>query len=207
MNSKLELNAGIAKFTLDLSEFATGMKGLIDSAIGINEKEQARSAMKKLVDESRKTFETIVRTLAPLRKLTDEAGFAKEFAGRFSEFTVLYVNQTSLARTHCSIVKEEFDKLQLRRSWMRYLPLAQSSYAKLENVCMRWLFQDRQIVEDMEFFFGNLNTFLAGIAALTASDPKQGFHAFMTEWKNIERDFLAMQTALGELTALSHRLS
>jgi hypothetical protein len=206
MSTELELDAGIAKFTADLSELVTAMKGLVDSAIGVNEKEQARAAMKALIDESRKAFETIVQVLASLYTVTDESNFTKEFANRLAEFKALYANKTALARTHCSIVEEEFNKLRGRRSWMTYLPLAQNSYERLESVCGRWLFQDWKIVADIESFFGLLNRFLLKIADLNRTDPKQGFQAFFEGWKLIEQDFLAMQTRLGELEALSRRL-
>jgi hypothetical protein len=66
MGTEIELNVGIAKLKADLSEFTSAVKSLVEAATGSNEKEQARSAIKEMVAEVRKTFDTIVDTLSPL---------------------------------------------------------------------------------------------------------------------------------------------
>src|SRR5215831_11810909 len=140
MGSEVEFNAGVAKFRIDLSDFASAMKRLISAAVGANEKEQAREAMKLLLAEAGTTFKTVVQTLAPLYTLEDETAFRAKFTSIHEEFTKLYLERKTLARTHCGIVENEFNKLQQRRSWMTHLPVAQRAYAELENVCGRWLF-------------------------------------------------------------------
>ena len=46
MPTEIYLDAGVAKFTVDLSEFVSAAKDLANAAIGANEKEQARAVIK-----------------------------------------------------------------------------------------------------------------------------------------------------------------
>jgi hypothetical protein len=206
MGTEVELNVGIAKFRIDLSEFAEAMKRLIAAAIGANEKDHACDAMKMLLIESGKTFQTIVQTLAPLYVLTSEAAFAAQFTAKHEEFKTLYMERKMLARTHCDIVRTQFYMLQQRQSWMAHLPVAQKAYADLESLCNRWLFQDWRIVEDLESFLGNLNTLMQQIGGLHRADPEQAYQMLMLGLKPIEDDFFSMQTRLGELEALGRQL-
>jgi hypothetical protein len=59
---------------------------MVDQAIGANEKEQARSAIKEMIAEVRKTFDTIVDTLTPLYTLTTESQFAAQFVSHYASF-------------------------------------------------------------------------------------------------------------------------
>ena len=163
MGSEIELNAGLAKFKVDLSEFASAMQRLVAAAVGENEKEQARDAMKVLLGESATTFKTIVQTLTPLFALEDERAFNTNFASTYAEFKRLYLERKTLHRTHCGIVEDAFNKLGQRRAWMTHVPVAKNAYADLEKVCGRWLFQDWKIVQDMEAFLAKLNEFLSDL--------------------------------------------
>jgi hypothetical protein len=89
---------------------------------------------------------------------------------------------------------------------MSHLPVAQNAYAALKAVCQRWLFQDWKIVDDMEAFLGNLNGFLMETETLNRTDVTQSYQKFRTGLALIEKDFLDMQAALGELAVQGGRL-
>jgi hypothetical protein len=206
MGTEVQLNAGIAEFKIDLSEFAEAMKRLIVAAIGANEKEHARDAMKTLLIEAAKTYQTIVQILAPLYALTSEAAFAAQFTAKHEEFKVLYMERKMLARTHCHIASTQFQMLQQRRSWMAHLPVAQKAYADLESFCYRWLLNDWNIVQDMEIFLERLDKFMEEIAALNRTSRSKAFLQLIAGLKPVEIDFFSMKTQLGELEALGHQL-
>ena len=65
MGSAVELNAGVAKFKIGLNDFANAMKRLVGAAIGANEKEHAREAMKMLLAEATITFKVVVQNWLP----------------------------------------------------------------------------------------------------------------------------------------------
>ncbi len=206
MGTEVELDAGMAKFKVDLSEFTSAIRSLAEAAIGASEKEQARSAIKDMIAEVRKTFDTIVDTLTPLYKLTDESQFSARFADNHASFKALYLNRSDLVRTHCHIVRQHFDALQQRRDWMASLPLAGRAYAKLERICSEWLLYDLTIVHQMESFFQTLNRFMDEIKDLSRREPAQGFQALASGLKLIEGSFLDIKRQLGELDALGRRL-
>ena len=206
MGTEIELNVGVAKLKADLSEFTSAVKSLVDAAIGANEKERARSAIKEMVAEVRKTFDTIVDTLSPLYTLTTESQFAAQFAANRASFKSLYLKRNDLARTHCHVVQQQFEGLEQRRAWVAKLPLVEHAYMNLKRICDKWLLQDWSIVQQIETFFRTLNTFVDDIANLTRSDPRQGFQALNDGLKLVEGNFFDIKTHLGELDALSRRL-
>ena len=81
MPSEISLDAGIAKFKLDLAEFGSAVKDLVSAAIGANEREQARDAIKAMIMEVRQTYDTVVETLSPLYGI----GSSQDFANAFSQ--------------------------------------------------------------------------------------------------------------------------
>jgi hypothetical protein len=206
MGSEIDLNIGIAQFKLDLFEFCGAMKNLVGAAIGENEKEQARVAMKELIAEASKSFETIVDALVPLYELIDERNFAAKFAPHFQRIKNIYLKREPLLRTSCKVVEGKFNDLKSRRAWMSHLPGAQQAFVKLEDVCRRWLFQDRTIVEAMEAFFQNLNTFLAEIDTLSRAEPKRALQTLVAGLTPLEINLRVMQADLGELRVLGDRL-
>ena len=206
MGTEIELNAGIAKLKADLSEFASAIKNLADAAIGESEKEKARDAIKEMVAEVRKTFDTIVDTLAPLYGLMTELQFAAQFAANYASFKALFLKRSDLARTHCHIVQVQFDALQQRRKWMERVPFAQNAYLNLKGICDRWLLSDVTIVSQMESFFFTLNNFMDEIANLNRTSQSQGFRALSGGLKLVEGVFLAIKSQLGELDVLGRRL-
>jgi hypothetical protein len=206
MSTQVEINAGMAQFKVDLSEFVSAMKRLVAAATGAKEKEQAREAMKELLSEARKTFDTVVEAIAPLRAITTEREFAASFAAKHAEVTRLYMDRKTLTRTHCGIVETAFNKLQQRRAWMNNLPLAQTANDDLRNVCGRWLFQDWKIVRDMEVFLTNLDKFMSNIVDLSRVKPSQGFQAFRDGMSSIENNFFDLKNQVGELDALARQL-
>jgi hypothetical protein len=206
MGSQVELKAGVAQFRIDLSDFVDAMRRLIGAAVGANEKERARDAMRVLLAESGKTFKMVVETLAPVYALNDKVAFAKQFDSLHERIKRLYLGRATLFRTHCSIVETEFDKLQQRRSWMTHLVVAQQAYQDLKNVCDRWLFQDWNIVSDIESFLDNLNKFIDEIAVLKRTNTERAFETLQAGLKPIENDFLAMQTKVGELDVLGREM-
>jgi hypothetical protein len=206
MGTEIELNAGIARLKADLSEFTSAVKKLADAAIGASEKEQARVAIKEMVTEVRKTFDTIVDTLAPLYGLAIESQFAAQFAANYASFKSLYLKRSDLARTHCHVIAAQFEALQQRRAWMANLPLAERAYANLKRICDEWLMSDASIVGQMEYFFRTLNKFMDEIASLNRANPTQGFQALAGHLKDVENNFLDIKSQLGELDALSRKL-
>ena len=78
MASTLDFDVGFRKLTLDLSELTSAIWELGTSAIGADKK-AARSSIKAMVAELRKTYEAIVDALVPLYNLTTEQQFTAQF--------------------------------------------------------------------------------------------------------------------------------
>jgi hypothetical protein len=206
MGTEIEFNAGMVKLKADLSEFTSAIRDLVDAAIGANEKEQARAAIKEMVVEVRKTFDTIGDALTPLYALTTESQFVAQFAVDYAAFKSLYWKRNDLVRTHCHIVRQQFETLHQRRAWMARLPLASRAYENLKRICEKWVLDDWSIVQRMDSFFQTLNNFMDDIANLNRTEPTEGFQALAGGLKLVEGSFFEIKTQLGELDALGRRL-
>jgi hypothetical protein len=206
MGTEIKVNLGVAELRVDLSDFTSAIKSFADRAIGANEKEQARSAVKEMIAEVRKTFDTIVDTLTPLYSLKTESQFGGQFDTHYASFKAVYLRRNDLARAHCHVVRQQFEALQQRRAWMTNVPMAERAYMNLKRICDKWLVDDWNIVKQMETFFQNLNNFMDDIANLSGKQPSQGFQAFTDGLKSVEGDFSDIKMQLGELDALGRRL-
>jgi hypothetical protein len=206
MGSEIKVNAGIAELTINLSEFTAAVGNLVGAAVGANEKEGARAAVKELITEVRKTFDTVVDTVSPLYEVQTEQAFIARFDSEYKSFKSLYLKRKGVARTHCHTVQEQFDKLDRRRDWMKNLPFAQRSYKSVKDLCERWLFNDWSIVQQIEAFFDGLNKFMDEIASLKRTNPPAGFRALANGLSLVEADFLRIKTQLDKLKALDGKL-
>lgn len=203
MGSEIELNAGIVKLKLELSQFTSAIGALAEKATGANEKEQARSAMKEMITEVRKVFDLVVDKLDPLYKLTTEASFIAEFDAIRGALKSASAKNNHAAITHCHIVREKFELLSARRAWMQNLPPAQDAYDKLETVCKKWLFHDESIVRGIDTFFQNLNAFTDEVEKLKRTDPARGLKMLTVGLSLLHGTVTELQKQLGELEVIA----
>jgi hypothetical protein len=206
MTTGIHLDAGIAKFTVDLSEFVSAAKDLANAAIGANEKEQARAAIKAMIDEVRQTYDTIVDTLTPLYGIDNAEHFAQQFGGILVTFKGIYLRRSDTARAHCHRVREFFDALQQRRSWMEHIPIANRSFLRLKKICEQWFFNDIDLFYQMDRFFVNLNDFMDNIADLNRKDRNEAFPTMLAALREAEGNFKEMQKQLSALDNLGVRI-
>jgi hypothetical protein len=150
MPTEIHLDAGIAKFNVDLSEFVSAMKDLVNSAIGANEKEQARVAIKAMIGEVRQTYDTVVDTLSPLYGIDSPDRFTVQFGAIMVSFKSIYLRRSDTARAHCHNVREFFDALQQRRGWMEHIPVANRGFTRLKSICEQWFFNDIDLAKRQE---------------------------------------------------------
>jgi hypothetical protein len=202
MGSEIALNASIVSFKIDLTDFVSAIKALANEAIASNEKEQARTAIKEMIGEVRKSFDTIVDVLTPLYGLT-ESQFSARFADAYRSFKAVYLKRSALARTHCHVVLALLEELRKRRSWMANLPLANRAFADLEQQRKKWLGSDDYFIEVMEDFFRTLNAFMDEIAG---KEPKEGLKILTSGLNLIESKFNDISAQLGELDAIGRGL-
>lgn len=206
MSGEIEINTGIVRFKVDLFQFLSAIKKLVDAAVGANEKEKARDAIKVLIAETRKTYDTIVQVLEPFYAMTTESSFKGSFDVSFAAFKAAYLGRNDYLKTHCSIVKTEFAALARRTSWMATLPFAKGAYQDLKTVCEEWQFQDSRIVQEMERFFRISNEFMQDVADLNQRNSVQAYQTLRDGLKFFEGNFLEVKAMLGELEVISRRL-
>jgi NCAIR mutase (PurE)-related protein len=205
MSSEIALDLSIVRFKIDLADFTSAVKTLANEAIASNEKEQARTAIKEMIVEVRKTFDTIVDTLTPLYGLMTmtESEFSARFAAGYQSFKMIYLKRSALARNHCHIVQGFLEELGKRRAWMANLPLANRAFTDLEQLGGKWLAIDDYVVAGLEDFFDTLNAFMDEIAG---KKPTEGLKILTDGLKLIESKFKDISAQLGELDALGRRL-
>jgi len=199
MGSEVQLDAGIGSLKIDLSDFVSAIRALAKWAVGADEKEKAREAIKDLIVEVRKTFDIIVENLEPLYKLTTKASFNSQFDERRAAIKSVYLNRGELAVTRCHIVKQQLDKLKSRTVWMQNLPFAGSAHDNLKKVCATWLESDKNIARVIENFLEELSSFVDEVARLKISDSAKGLRLLSDGLSLLEGNFREMKRQLGEL--------
>jgi hypothetical protein len=207
MVSEIALENWVPKLRLDLQDFVSLVRTFFEAATGANEREGARSAIKAMINEVRKTYETVVSELLPLYSALTAKQFDAEFQKVFASFKKLYLNRNDVVRTHCKIVREELDKLEHRLKWMSSVPLAQKTFTRIKNRCEEWFVVDVNLVAEMEMFFQSTNQFMESIADLERqSKSAQAFKVMKDGLKKIEPDLIGLRTLLGELDSIGRGL-
>jgi len=206
MPSEINLDVGIAKFKLDLAEFVTSVKELASAAIGANEREQARDAIKAMITEVRQTYDTVVETLIPLYSISDSHDFANAFNQVLSAFKKIYLQRSDAARAHCHNVRQIFEALQQRRSWMEQLPIANRGFARLKKICDEWLLNDIDLSYQTTRFFENLNDFLDEVADLNQTDSGKAHRKMRAGLRQAEPNFREIQSQLADLDAIGRTI-
>ena len=207
MSTVLEFDAGLAKLKLDLSEFASAIKDLAEAAIGAKEKEDARAAIKAMIEEARRSCDTIVRIVSPLYAVTTAQQLTDLFGPTYPAFKAAYLTSgANAARTHCKIVAELLGKLKHRRNWMKNLPLANHAFQRLNEICSGWLLSDQVIVSQLEGLFAALNKLMDEIHDLNQTNPQSSLETLRDALRQAEGNFLEIQRQLGELEALGEKL-
>ena len=206
MPSEISLDAGIAKFKLDLAEFGSAVKDLVSAAIGANEREQARDAIKAMIMEVRQTYDTVVETLSPLYGIGSSQDFANAFSQILPSFKRIYLQRSDAARAHCHNVRQIFDALQQRRGWMAQLPIANHGFARLKKICDEWLFNDIDLSYQTRRFFENLNDFLDEVADLNQTDPGEAYRKMRAGLRQAEPSFREIQSRLADLDTLGQTI-
>ena len=206
MSTELQISIGIAKLRVNLSEFVSVIKNLGTAAAGAAVQEEIRAAIKKMIREVRKNYDTVVDALTPLYEMNTKRKFSLRFAKVRAAFKKKYLKSGSLVRTHCRIVEQHLWKLRTRRRWMSKLPFVKRSFKRLEILCDSWLAVDTELIEDMEKFIGSLNGFLNGIARLEKREPGEAHRNLEACLEQIEVDFRDIEAKLGDLEVISKRL-
>lgn len=206
MPSEVQLDTGIAKFKVDLTEFVSSIKDLVSAAVGANEREQARDAIKAMIAEVRQTYDTVVDTLSPLYAIGNPQEFTNGFNQILASFKKIYLQRSESARAHCHNVRQIFGALEQRRSWMIRLPIANRGYARLKNICEQWLFNDIDLSYQMSRFFENLNEFLDQVGDLNQTDAAAAYQKMRGGLRQAEPNFREIQSQLGELDAIGRNI-
>jgi len=206
MSSELDLDAGLAKLKIDLSEFLSAVRDLVAEALGAQEREGARNAIKAMIEEVRKTFDTVVNMLTPLYGIASPQQFDRDFGPIYAGFKRVYLSTSDVARAHCHVVRQYFEQLQNRRRWMQHLPLANGAFDRLERVCREWLTSDADIVYRLASFFDTLNGFLDEMADLRTTSSVKAFETLSGGLRRLEHNFRGIQAGLGELDALGRSI-
>jgi hypothetical protein len=118
MEIEISIGYELATLKVTLSEFTAIVKHISGEA----KHEEARQALKDMIGEVRKSYDTAVDVFTPLYKLDTARKFNNDFSQARSDFKGRYLKDMGAVRTHCSIVSDKLDELQKRKSWMKSLP-------------------------------------------------------------------------------------
>lgn len=206
MGAELELNGGVVKLKLNLIELAAGIKGLAGAAIGANERENARQAIKKLIDEVDKTLAMVVEQLGPLYKLTTKERFLAGFEDARGEIKRIYLNRATIQLASCEHVKDALAKLNEKRDWMQRVPGADAAYKRVDDACQDWLTHDDEIVRFTEGFLDVLNRFADDIGRLKQHDPGVAMDTLNRGLSLLEPNFIVIKTTFADFKRLSGEL-
>jgi hypothetical protein len=202
MSMELELAGGLASLKLNLGEFLA----VAQQIAGVTKHREARQALKDSIGEIRKSCDTAVDVFTPLYALTDEASFTKNFGTLHAAFKNSYLKNIDAVRTHCTVVKTHLDGLLKNKAWLGGLPLLERSYARLQDLCNRWLFQDYTLANEMDDFLKHIDTFYTELSDLAQSDASTAFAVLRSCLQQYEDDFLTLRKQLNALDVLGRTL-
>jgi hypothetical protein len=202
MGSELEINYGIAKVRVSLAEFATAIKQIS----GAVKHEEVRQALKDMIKEVRKSYDTTVDVFTPFYDMDTRNKFVHKFSEQRGNFKNNYLKRTNEVRSHCDKVKYLIEELKKRKGWMKNLPLAKKSFKRLLEVGEFWFMSDYALSDEMETFLNRTNEFLNDIHRIKRKSPENAFLHLQSGLEQFEDDFKSVKKYLDALDAVSNRL-
>jgi hypothetical protein len=206
VGTELQLSLGIATLRVELAEFVAVTKSLAGAATGSGAREEFRTALREMISEATKSYETFDSTLTPLWEMDTARKFSNRFAQVRAAIKSKRRTQGNVIRTHCSIVEAKMEVMRGRRSWMARVPAARRSFQRLEQLGSDWLFVDQRLVWEMESFLDSLDRFLREVQTLKQRRPAEGFSTLQAGLEQIDGDYRAIGRMLAELRVVSSEL-
>jgi hypothetical protein len=195
----LELNAGLAKLKVELGEFVSLMRSLV----GAVKRDEIRLALKDMISEVRRTFDTLIDVMTPLYELDTASKFKASFGARRAAFKNTYLKSDGAVRTRCGVIADQMDVLVKKRGWLGAVPGARRSYERLKSLCSNWLLHDDSLVYEMKNFLDSVNKILDQIARRQRRSPSEAFLELQDVLGQIEGDVQQLKTKLEDLDRLS----
>jgi len=202
MGIELTIGNELAGMTVDLGEFATVIKNLAGEA----KEKEVKSALKEMIAEVRRSFDTVADVFAPLYELDTQRKFDEGFSKLRASFKATYLKETGEFRTHCHIVAIKLDELKQKRAWLEKLPFARRSFQRLEDLAGRWLLSDYTLADEMDTFLRNMNEFLDAVANPEKLSRSDAFRYLVSSVAQFEDYILVIKRRLDGLTMISAEL-
>lgn len=200
----IELNIGneLAGLKLSLGEFTTVIRALAGEA----KQQEVRQALREMIQEVRKSYDTAVDVFAPLYALSTPRKFSAGFAAARANFKAAYLKAGKRVRTNCGIVIGQLEELKKRKGWMKNLPYVQRSFKRLEDLAASWIANDISLALNMESLLQGMNTFLDTVSRMQKKDSAAAFRYLSASLRQFEDDFLAINKWIDELTVIGKGL-
>lgn len=202
LSPEIELSLGLAKLKVKLGEFVTIVKTLS----GAVQHQDVRHALKEMIAEVRKSYDTVVDTIGPLYQMNTPQKFTKHFPETRAAYKKVFLKTDGLVRTHCHVVRDKMLFLQKRKGWMGNLPLLRKSYARLKGLCAEWLVNDNDLVEEMKEFLRLVNRFMDDINRRQKKSTTTAIAELQSGLQQIEDDFLSIKSKLDDLDVIGKAL-
>jgi hypothetical protein len=202
MEIEMSVGSELAGLKVTLSEFTAIVKHISGEA----KHQDAKQALKEMIEEVRKSYDTAVDVFTPMYGLDTERKFSGQFSQVRMNFKNRYLKDIGNVRTHCSIVTDKLEDLKKRKSWTKGLPYIKRSFVRLESLAKDWISNDARLATGMENFLKGVNKILDAVNKIQGRNNSEAFRYLRSSLEQFEDDLVAIKNRLNELSVVSAKL-
>lgn len=199
------LTLHLGPLDVNLDEFVRAVKDLVSTDLD----DRSKRDMSELIEEVRKTYDTIVDTLTPFYKVriqSDDKAYVIEFTDQFTAFKTIFRKNSNELRTHCTTIQYNIGKLLENREWLIRIPHKKKPLEDLQKFANEWSRQEVSLADILNGFLIDVNKTLSELNELNSknliAESRNALRAFINE---SDPYILKIKSQLDELKVITAR--